>query len=490
MKNIYVILLGCYLGIAIPTHSQVADTKVSQKEEEPSIWKRVKSGWAMLEPTERPAVETLITDYKQFLQEARTEITAVQEVIKRAQAKRFVPWTGLAKIKPGDRFFLSISDRALFLVTIGQEPITQGMKMIAPHIDSPRLELKARPFYQPKEQELVLVQTQTHGSIKNYQWVHQPLAMIGEIVRMDGSSIPVRMGLQATDPVIMIPDVAPHEDKEFRELKYPILKTEQLDPLVGSNVYGGKALANILDLVKAQYKIKEEDLVGAELALVPAMPPRDGGLDRSFVIAYGQDDKSSTFAAIRSLLDQTEIPRYTELVFLADNEEMGNINRTGSNSSFLRDFVQQLLSSQGNSSPGGLYQALRNSLAISADTTTGIHPLFAKETQEESNASRLGFGVVVKIYASSKAPPPRVFAPFRKLFFEHKIPWQTQTPHGDVGGGNTLGGTLSAQGIEVIDLGIPVFGQHAPYEISSKVDMYYLHKTFQLFFSNSFPLVK
>ncbi len=470
-----------FIKQAVVLISVATATLVSAEEKAGSVWEQKKPAMAYLSAQERNKLESFSNDYRRFLHEARTETLAVSEIQKRAQAKGFKLFSKGMKVQPGARLFFSSHGRSLVLVHVGKEPIDRGFRMIASHLDSPRLELKGRPWY--KKQKAVLLQTRIHGSVKSYQWMNIPLALVGEIHLTDGTIVPVRFGLDPKDPVLFIPDTAPHEDKKLREEKYPLIKTEDLDPVVGITSSDKDPLSELLNGFQTPYNVEEEDFVGAELSLVPAMEPREAGFDRSMIMGYGQDDKSSVFAALQAVLEQAETPRQTVIAYFADNEESGSQNNTGADSFFLREVIQQLLSGQGSGQPESLYQAMKNSIVISADTTTGINPTFAGSTQEETNASRLGFGVVVKLYASSKDANPQTYAQFRKLFSEYQIPWQTQTPHGDVGGGSTIGVLLSRQGMEVIDLGIAVFTQHAPMEVSSKADLYFFYRAIHAFLS-------
>jgi aspartyl aminopeptidase len=452
---------------------------------EESVWKSRKSAWTQLSVPERTSLELLSVDYRRFLGEALTELLATDEVLKRAQARGYHLWTPGRIPSPGERLIFVNRDRSILLVRVGTAPLQDGVRIIGAHIDSPRIELKGRPFYQA--QELVLAQTTYHGGIKKYQWVNVPLALVGRITRLDGSVAQVRVGLEQDDPVLVIPDTAPHEDRELRERKQTeVIKGEELDPLLASIPDGGSPLASLLARVRDRYRIQEEDLVGAELQLVPALPPREIGLDRSMIGAYGQDDKACAFAAVRALLDADETPAKTAMVYLVDNEEVGSNNNTSADSFFLRDVLQQLASAgrSGADAQGVLYQTLRNSLAVSADANTGINPTFAG-TQEESNASRLGFGVAVKLYGQGNSANSETIALFRRLFAEQRIPWQTQTPRVDVGGGGTIGGFLSRQGIEVIDLGVPLLAMHAPFEVSSKADVYFMYQALRAFVSGA-----
>lgn len=450
-----------------------------------SIWGSKKSAWQLLTPQQHDQVFRFAEDYKTYLRSARTALTSTREVLRQARAAGFVELTDAAQVKPGARLIIDDRDRALILAVVGSEPIVNGSRLVGTHHDSPHIDLKARPVY--SSDRFALFKTVYYGGIKKYQWANVPLALLGRIDTTDGRSVDVSVGLKDGDPVFVIPDNAPHSDRELRNRTYnDVLKGEELDPVAGS-VPGenSSVVAEVLRLLETSYKIKEEDFVSAELQLVPAENPRDVGIDRGLVGAYGQDDRLSSYCAARAVLDSTGTPRFTAIAYLSNFEEVGSVNNTGAASQFLNTTYARLIGAQRGQAFNDLdlRRALRNAQVISADVNDGVNPVFP-QTQEESNAARLGYGVTIKRYGHGFDANSEFTARIRQLLDSSNIPWQTQTPKVDVGGGGTIGGFLSAQDMEVIDLGVPLLSMHATFEMSSKVDIWNFYRLMRAFLSS------
>jgi aspartyl aminopeptidase len=352
---------------------------------------------------------------------------------------------------------------------------------VGAHIDSPRLELKGRPVYE--SEGFALFQTYRHGGIKNYQWVNIPLALVGHVDKKDGSRVMVSLGLDAKDPIFIIPDLSPHVDQEFRErTNRDVIGGEELDPIVGSLPGEASSVSGaVLAYLKAEYGIDKEDLVSAELALVPAMPPRDVGFDRSLMAIYGQDDKLSSYAAMRALMDQGT-PQYTAMAYLVDNEEVGNVNNTGAKSTYLVDLMGELIyRERGDSySDRDLRLALRKTKVVSSDVNPGVHPTWP-QVWEAGNAPRLGYGINIKLYGGGFNANSEYIAWNRAYLDDANIAWQTATYKGRASGG-TIGNSLSKDNMEVIDYGVPVLSIHSTYAVSSKVDVHMLYRAMDAFF--------
>jgi aspartyl aminopeptidase len=447
-------------------------------------WANKKSAWLTLTPAERGQVSDFAGDYKTYLDIARTAEGSTREMIRRAKAAGFSDFASPAQVKPGARLIIPDRDRALILAVIGSEPIVEGVHVVGTHHDSPHIDLKGRPIYPAGG--FALFKTIYYGGIKKYQWANIPLALVGRIDTTDGRTADVSVGLNPGDPVFVIPDNAPHSDSELRSRTYTnVLQGEELDPVAGS-IPGEKdsVEVEVVKLLTSTYKIKEEDLVSAELALVPASHPSDVGFDHGLVGAYGQDDRVSSFCAVRALEDLKGTPRYTAMAYLTNFEEVGSVNNTGAGSQFLNSTVAQLVSGQRGSAYNDLdlRRALRNAQVISADANDGINPVFPG-TQEASNAARLGYGVAIKLYGGGFDAPSEYIARMRALMDRNNIPWQTQTPKVDAGGGGTIGGFMSREDMEVIDLGVPLLSMHSPYEMSSKVDVWNFYRTMSAFYA-------
>jgi aspartyl aminopeptidase len=473
-----IVLLAVIFGLA------TSFTLVVRAGDHGDAWANKKSAWLTLTPAEHGQVTDFAEDYKSYLNIARTAEGSTREMIRRAKAAGFTEFTNAAQVKPGARLIIPDRDRALILAVIGSEPMVQSSRVVGTHHDSPHIDLKGRPIYPASG--FALFKTIYYGGIKKYQWANVPLALVGRIDTADGRTIDVSVGLDAGDPVFVIPDNAPHSDSELRSRTYTnVLQGEELDPVAGSIPGEEDSVAEeVVKQLTSTYKIKEEDLVSAELALVPAAHPADVGLDRGLVGAYGQDDRLSSFCAVRAIEDLKGTPRRTAMAYLSNFEEEGSVNNTGARSQFLNSTFAELVSAQRGSAYNDvdLRRALYNAQVISADTNDGINPVFPG-TQEPSNAARLGFGVAIKLYGGGFNAPSEYIAQIRGLMDGNNIPWQTQTPKVDVGGGGTIGGYMSAQDMEVIDFGVPLLSMHSPFEMSSKVDVWSFYRAMSAFYA-------
>ena len=353
--------------------------------------------------------------------------------------------------------------------------------IVGAHIDSPRLELKGRPLYE--REGFALFQTYRHGGLKNYQWVNIPLALIGHVDKRDGTRVEISVGLDSDDPVLVVPDLSPHVDHDYRErMNRDVIMGEELDPLLASVPDAdGSVAGSVLAYLKDSYGIDEADLVSAELALVPAMAPRDVGLDRSMMAIYGQDDRLSSYAALRAVLEQSA-PKQTTLAFLVDNEEVGNVNNTGSNSDYLVDLMAGLLYRQGGDQYRDIHlrRALARTKVVSSDVNPGVHPTYP-DVWELGNAPRLGYGVNLKLYGGGFNANSEYMAWNRAYLDAAGIPWQTATYKGRASGG-TIGSSLSRRNMEVIDYGVPLLSIHSTYAISAKADVHLLYRAMDAFF--------
>jgi aspartyl aminopeptidase len=452
----------------------------AQKE---GAWDAKKSGWQLLAPTQRAEVFDFAEKYKTYLRIAKSALTSTREVIRMARANGFADFTDPSQVKPGARLIINGRDRAVILTVIGTEPITSGSRVVGTHHDSPHIDLKARPVI--GEKGFALFKTIYYGGLKKYQWANVPLALIGRIDTTDGRTVEVSIGTNAGDPVFVIPDNAPHSDAELRSRTYTnVFAGEELNPVAGSiHDESSSAIAGVLKYFAETYKIKEEDFVSAELQLVPAAQPMDVGVDRGLVGAYGQDDRLSSYCAAQAIIDLKGTPKFTALAYLSNFEEVGSVNNTGASSELLSSTFAHLIAAQRGSSYNDLdlRRALRNSQVISADTNDGINPIF-QNTSESSNAAKLGYGVTIKKYGRGFDATSEFTARIRAVLDQNQIPWQTQTPKVDVGGGGTIGGFMSAQEMEVIDLGVPLLSMHATFEMSSKVDVWNFYRFFSAFY--------
>ena len=453
-------------------------------QDEGDAWGKKKSAWLLINPAERAQVQEFSEDYKNYLNVARSALGSTREVIRRARAAGFTEFTKPDQVKPGARLIVPNRDRSLILAVIGTDPIVDGSRVVGTHQDSPHIELKGRPIYPAGG--FALFKTKYYGGIKKYQWSNLPLVLVGRIDTSDGRTIDVSIGLNPGEPVFVIPDEAPHSDTDMRARTYTnVLMGEELDPVIGSIPGEKESVAvEVTRLLTSAYKFKEEDLVSAELSLVPASHPADVGIDRGLIGAYGQDDRVSSYCAARAILDLKGTPKFTALAYLSNFEEVGSVNNTGAGSQFLNSTIARLIGAQRGSAYNDLdlRRALHNSQVISADANDSLNPIFPSAS-EATNAARLGYGVTIKLYGEGFDPPSEFTAKIRGLLDRNSIPWQTHTYKVEVGGGGTIGGFMSREDMEVIDFGVPLLSMHSPFEMSSKVDVWNFYRTMSVFYA-------
>jgi aspartyl aminopeptidase len=446
------------------------------------------NSWKNANDTAQQAAMIFGETYKGFLHEARTELLTVSAFIRDAKAAGFKAWKPGMRVRAGERYYRSNRGRALTLIIGGKAPIANGVRIVASHIDSPRLELKGRPIY--GKSGFALFQTNYHGGIKTYQWTNVPLAMVGHIDKKDGTRVQINVGLKDSDPIFMIPDLAPHVDGAFRNRKQrDVISHEELDPIVASGPHkkeseksGDYTASNwVMRYLTFTYGVMAADLVSAELSLVPAMKPRDMGLDRRLIAAYGQDDRLSAFASFKAASLLTT-PPHTAVITFADNEEGGNVNVTGASSTYLTDLIGELLYAELGSKYRQplLTRALRTSKALSIDVNGGINPI-SPGAWEAGNAPKLGHGVNIKLYGRGFDANSEFIAWTRAALDTANVPWQTTTYKVGRAGGGTLGRELARYNIDTIDFGVPVLSIHTPYAVSDKMDVLALRNAVKAF---------
>ena len=419
--------------------------------------------------------------YKAYLDAAKTEREAVEEAVKLAEAKGFVPFEIGKKYNAGDKVYFNNRGKTIAFAVIGKETADKGINITAAHVDSPRLDLKPNPLYE--EVDFALFKTHYYGGIRKYQWVAIPLALHGVFALKDGSTIKVSIGEKDDEPKFVINDLLPHlsAEQDKRTLAGGI-KGEELNVLVGSHPFKddeGSELVklNILKLLNEKYGITEEDFLSAELEIVPAFKASDLGFDRSLIGAYGQDDRVCAYPALTAILD-VEAPEKTALAILADKEEIGSCGNTGLESRFLSHVIGDIATMQGVDAT----VALRKSKCLSADVNAGLDPTF-QDVMEKRNASMLNYGVVVTKYTGARGKSgtsdasAEYVAEVRNMLDNANIIWQTgELGKVDIGGGGTVAMFIANLGVDVVDLGVPVLSMHAPYETTSKLDVYMCYR--------------
>ena len=431
--------------------------------------------------------------YIEFMNAAKTEREIVKQSKKMAEDRGFKDIKEFETLKPGDKVYHINRDKSMYLAIIGKEEIEKGVNIVGAHADSPRLDLKPNPLYE--DGEFAYLKTHYYGGIKKYQWTTIPLSIHGVIVKTNGEKIEVKIGEEESDPIFTITDLLPHlaQDQMEKKLKNGI-DGEDLNLLIGSIPYAENVpeavKLNVLNLLNQKYGITEIDLLSSELELVPAMKARSMGLDESMVVAYGQDDKICVYTELTALLDIKETPNRTAVCIIADKEEIGRMGNTGMESHVFDTFMSEILNKLGVNKPNLLEKVFCNSKMLSADVDAGFDPIYAS-VSERNNASYLGRGIGLNKYTGARGKSgasdanAEFVAEIRKIFEENDIRYQiSELGKVDVGGGGTIAYILANKGMDVIDCGVPVLSMHAPYEVTSKFDLYEAYRGYSAFWKN------
>ena len=447
-----------------------------------------KNAW--LKYQDKKAVMDFAEGYKNFLSTAKSERLAVIEAEKLLKANGFKNVEDVKSVKEGDRVYFINKKKNVAAFIIGSEPLEKGLRILGAHIDSPRLDLKEHPIYEAKG--FALGDTHYYGGIKKYQWTTIPLALVGVVCKKDGTVVDVNIGEDPKDPVVGITDLLIHlsADQMAKTLAKAI-EGEALDITLGSMPLNEDekepVKANVLKLLKDKYGIEEEDLISAEIEIVPAGPSRDYGLDRSMIAGYGHDDRSCAYTSLIALLDTKKV-KNTACCILVDKEEIGSVGATGAQSLFFENAIAKLAALAGSNHP--LWEArlaMENSKMLSSDVSAGYDPLYAS-VSDPKNVAYLGEGLVFNKYTGARGKSgcndsmAEYYAFIRKTMDEANVNWQNaELGKVDQGGGGTIAYILGNYNMNVIDAGIPVLNMHAPMEIVSKVDVYEAYLGYKAF---------
>ncbi len=457
------------------------------------------NAWSRYTTEQLEELEQLASDYTAFISRNKTERECVADAIELARAAGYRSLEECiaegAQLTAGDRVYANMRGKSLILVEIGRADLTEGVNILGAHVDSPRLDVKQNPV--EEKNDLVYLDTHYYGGIKKYQWVALPLAIHGVVAKKDGTVVPIVVGEDAGDPVFTISDLLVHLASEQLEKNgAKVIEGELLDVLVGhkpvviEDEKDKKDLVkrHLLTLLKERYDIEEQDLLSAELEVVPAGPARDLGFDRSMILGYGHDDRSCSYPSLRAQLALAEPPARTALTILVDKEEIGSVGATGMESRFFENVVAELLALTGHGDGTlALRRCLTNSDMLSSDVSAGFDPSFASAF-EPKNAAYLGHGLTFNKYTGrggkggSNDADAEYVARIRACMDAHDVAWQTaELGKVDQGGGGTIAYILANYGIRVIDCGVPVLSMHAPWETISKADLYEAYCGYQAF---------
>lgn len=456
-----------------------------------------KNAWLSYGESDEKEMEKLTKDYRAFLDAGKTERECVTELVREAEANGYVSLEAKQaageKIQPGDKVYAVGMKKIMALFHVGQEPLEKGMNILGAHIDSPRLDVKQNPLYE--DTDLAYLDTHYYGGVKKYQWVALPLAIHGVIAKKDGSVVNVTIGEDENDPIVYITDLLIHlAGKQLQKKAAEVIEGENLDILIGSRPLSESTdekkkeavKSNVLRILKEKYDVEEEDFLSAELEIVPAGKARDCGLDRSMVAAYGQDDRVCAYTSFVAMMEM-DAPKRTSCCLLTDKEEIGSVGATGMQSRFFENTVAELLDGMGCYSDLALRRTLRNSSMLSSDVSAGYDPAYG-ECFEKKNAAYLGRGIVLNKFTGARGKSgsndanAEYVAEVRRIFDDHQVEFQTaELGKVDVGGGGTIAYIAALYGMNVIDSGVAVLSMHAPWEVTSKADIYEAKKAYKAF---------
>ena len=442
------------------------------------------NAWLKYSGAEREKIFDFCEGYKNYLSVGKTERECIHEAIRLAEEKGYRNLADIIKnneeIKAEDKVYANNKDKTLALYLIGNDSIENGMRIIGSHVDSPRIDLKQNPLYE--DGNLALMDTHYYGGVKKYQWVTLPLALHGVVVKKDGTKINVVIGEDDNDPVLGISDLLVHlSGEQLQKKANEVIAGEDLNVLVGNIPLEGKekdaVKENILVLLKDKYDFEEEDFISAEFEVVPAGKARDLGLDKSMVMGYGQDDRICAYTSLMALLEVDSVEK-TSVILLVDKEEVGSIGATGMQSRFFENSVAEVMDRMGEYSELKLKRALQNSLMLSADVTAAYDPNYPGAC-EKKNTAYFAKGLVFSKYTGARGKSgcndanPEFIAWLRKIMDKNNVSYQTaELGKVDQGGGGTIAYILAQYNMEVIDCGVALQNMHAPWELSSKVDIF------------------
>lgn len=456
------------------------------------LFNKKENGWEKIETREKEAIFTFSNGYINFLNKSKTEREAIKTSRKIAEENGFRDISTYESLKAGDKVYFINRDKSMYLAIIGENKIEEGMHIIGSHVDSPRLDLKPNPLYE--DSGFAYFKTHYYGGIKKYQWTTIPLSIHGVIVKANGEKMEVNIGEDENDPIFTITDLLPHLAMEQMEKKLKNgISGEDLNLLIGSIPYNDeketeKIKLNIMNILNQKYGMTEKDFLSSEIELVPAFKARSLGFDESMVASYGQDDRVCAYTSLIAMMHLENV-KNTAVCILSDKEEIGSMGNTGMESHMFDYFISELLNKTGENRPNLLEKVFCYSKMLSSDVDAGYDPIYAS-VSEKNNSAFLGRGVGLNKYTGARGKSgasdanAEYVAWIRSLLEKNDIRYQiSELGKVDVGGGGTIAYILADKGVDVIDCGVPVLSMHAPYEVTSKYDIYSAFKTYRAFWS-------
>ena len=459
----------------------------------------METAWNNYTKAEKKKVFDFAEEDKAFISSNKTERECTKAAEKIAKKHGYVELNAFIKknkkLSAGDKIYVTNRGKNFAAFLIGKKPLSDGIKLLGAHIDSPRLDLKQHPIYE--DTGMAFAKTHYYGGIKKYQWVTLPMAIHGVVCKKDGTTVDVVIGEKADDPVVGVTDLLIHLAREQMQKKSSeVVEGEQLNITLGTIPLTGKAKEkeelvkkNILAILKENYDFEEEDFISAEFEIVPAGFARDYGIDRSMIIGYGHDDRVCAYTSLMALMDMKSCDR-TSVCLLVDKEEIGSVGATGMQSRFFDDTLVQLMSLEGKYDELNMRKMYRNSDMLSSDVSAAYDPNFP-QVMEKNNSAYFGKGIVLNKYVGSGGKGgtndanPEYIARIRKAFDLEKSVYQTaELGRVDAGGGGTIAYILANYNMNVVDCGVPVLSMHSPWEVVSKADVYETYKAYQAFIKN------
>ena len=455
-----------------------------------------KNAWLKYDEKQVEEIFAFNDGYKAFISDCKTERECVTEIIRIAKEHGYINLNDVIQsgeaLKAGDKVYADNMGKTVALFLIGEQPLEDGMKILGAHIDSPRIDVKQNPLYE--DTSMALLDTHYYGGIKKYQWVTLPLAIHGVVCKKDGTTIQVVIGEDDQDPVVGITDLLVHlSADQMTKTAAKVIEGEDLNVLIGSmplkDTEKDAVKANIMKLLQDKYGMEEEDFLSAELEVVPAGRARDYGIDRSMIMGYGQDDRVCAYTSLMAMLELNKSDR-TCCCILVDKEEIGSNGATGMKSCFFENTVAELFELLSEASYLKVRRCLQNSHMLSSDVSAAFDPNYPA-VMEKKNSAYFGMGLVFNKYtgargkSSSNDANPEYIAKLRKVMDDQGVAFQTaELGKVDQGGGGTIAYILAQYNMQVIDSGVAVLNMHAPWEITSKVDVYEAMRGYRAFLLN------